>query len=105
MAPSIAPMSPQHTWYATYLSDTREALAGVATYTPQGWTFTPEGGTCILNVTLHDLCLCGQVALADAQHQRDQRARAWEHHMLFTGCQVMAEPWNEGVPVLRRSCE
>lgn len=82
MATTVAQIAAPVTWYATYVSPEREDLAGIATYTPRGWMFTPEGGDCMLNVTLHDLCLCGQVALADAQHARDRRARAWTEHLL-----------------------
>jgi hypothetical protein len=79
-------------WYATYLSEARTLLHGTATYTPHGWTFTPEGGAPMAGVTLRDLDLLGHVATADAQDAADRAAlaTAWTNGMLYAGCQVMA---------------
>jgi len=72
--------------------DDRSQTHGTATYTPQGWTFTAEGGMPMANVTLHDLCLLGHVPLADEQQRVDRTrlAQAWTEHMLRAGCQVRA---------------
>lgn len=89
---TIAPRTANVTWYAEYLSEERALLYGTATYTAQGWTFTPEGGALVPNVTLHDLTLLGHVATVATQEALDASARAetWTHGMLAAGCQLMS---------------
>lgn len=84
--------APPVRWYARYRSAEREQLVGIAAYTAQGWTFTPEGGDTLSNVILHDLDLLGHVETADAQAAEDRArlAQAWEQGMLRAGCQIAA---------------
>lgn len=79
-------------WYATYLSDERAQLTGIATYTPQGWVFIPEDAPPIYDVTLRDLCLLGHVPTVTMQYADDLATGelAWMATMTWTGHQMMA---------------